>query len=361
MKLPSLSLAFPAYNEEANVAKTIETALRVGQKVADEIEVIVVNDGSWDRTKAIVEEFVSLDSRVQLVDHPKNKGYGQSVWDGLRAATKEWVFFSDTDLQFDLDEIERLVEFTPDFDIILGVRTPRRDPFMRLANARMWHVFIRLLFGLKVKDIDCAFKLFRRSVLSEVTISSGGAVFSTELLLRLQKKGHLFKEIPVSHLPRQAGTQTGAKLKVIVRAFREVFLLYRQTDLGNPLYRDLFKFGATGLASTVVDFGILNVAVQLFHINLLVATFLGFLGGSTNGYLMNNAWTYKRLGKQAKTKGLVQYSLVGLVGLLLTEWIVSLLSVHGSLNYNISKLIAVAIVFFWNFFGNRFWTFRDKS
>lgn len=360
MKLSSLSLAFPAYNEEANVGRAIETALKVGEQVADDVEVIVVNDGSRDRTKEIIEQYAAVDPRVRLIDHPVNKGYGQTVWDGLKAARKDWIFFTDADLQFDLKEITRLIEFTPDFQIILGIRSPRRDPLIRLANAKMWNLFVRLLFGVKVSDIDCAFKLFARDTLTDLEIKTGGATFSTELMLRLQKKGHLFKEVPVTHLPRTAGKQTGANAKVIARAFKEVFLLYRTTDLGVPLYRDLLKFGVVGLISTVLDLAALNLFFVGLNTNIYWATFAGFVVGSLNGYFLNNAWTYKRLGKEAKASGLIKYTLISAVGLALTEGIMHFFSVEAGVNYNISKLIAVGVVFFWNFFGNRFWTFRNS-
>lgn len=361
MKLSSLSLVFPAYNEAANVTATINQALKVGEDVAADIEVIIVNDGSRDQTKALVVASAKRDRRVRLINHPVNKGYGQTVWDGLQAAAKDWVFFSDADLQFDLQEIERLIEFSGEYDIILGARSPRRDPFIRLANAKMWNIFIRLLFGLKVRDVDCAFKLFRREVLSDIAITSGGATFSAELLLHLQKKGHLFKEVPVSHLPRQAGAQSGANLKVIARAFHEVFLLYRRTDLGHPLSRDLLKFGVIGVIITVLDLAALNLAYLGLDVSIYWATFIGFLVGTVSGYFLNNRWTYRRLGRPARVTRLFRYGVVGAIGLIITEGIMLFLTGQLEWQYNLSKLLAVAIVFFWNFFGNRLWTFQPNQ
>ncbi|MCR4277976.1 MAG: bifunctional glycosyltransferase family 2/GtrA family protein, partial [Candidatus Berkelbacteria bacterium] len=296
MKLPSLSLVFPAYNEEANIAKTVETALEAGGAVANEVEVIVVNDGSKDRTRDIVLEISKHDPRVRLVDNPQNMGYGQTVWNGLKSATKEWVFFSDSDLQFDLKEISQFVPYSSNHMVIVGYRAPRRDPFIRILNAKGWNALVRFLFGLKIKDLDCAFKLFHRSVLKDLKIQSGGATFSAELMTRLQKKGLIFKEIPVTHLPRTAGSQTGANFKVIIRAFRELVKLYRTSGLGRTLYRDVFLFGMIGIVNTILDIAVLNLFFLEFKTSIYVATLIGYLVGSVNGYLMNNHWTYRRLG-----------------------------------------------------------------
>lgn len=361
MKLPSLSFVFPAYNEEPNVRPLVAAVLKLAPTVAKDFEIIVVNDGSKDKTKATVLALAKKDKRIRLVDNPQNMGYGQTVWNGMRAATKEWVFFSDADLQFDLSELKNLVPHSKDFDVVVGYRVKRRDPFIRLVNAKSWNIFIRLLLGVKIKDLDCAFKLFRRQVLDDLKITAGGATFSAELVARLQKKGLVFKEVPVTHRPRQAGSQSGAKFKVIIRAFKEVFRLYRTTDLGNPSIGDLWRFAVVGLISTIIDIAALNIAYRLLHANLYLATFIGFLLGSINGYLLNNAWTYQRLRKRAHTFGLVKYTVIGLIGLGLTELIIDWLAVRSGVNYNLSKLVAVAVVFFWNFFGNRWWTFQEKD
>jgi glycosyltransferase involved in cell wall biosynthesis len=361
MKLPSLSLAFPAYNEEANIAKTVKTALEAGSAVANDVEVIIVNDGSRDKTRDIVLELSKHDARVRLIDNPKNMGYGQTVWNGLKSATKEWVFFSDSDLQFDLSEISKLVPFSHSHKVIVGYRAPRRDPFIRILNAKSWNALVRLMFGLKIKDLDCAFKLFHRSVLENLKIQSGGATFSAELMTRLQKKGLVFKEIPVTHLPRTAGSQTGASFKVILRAFRELTKLYRTSGLGKTIYRDVFLFGVIGVVNTILDIAVLNLFYLDFKSSIYVATFLGYLVGSVNGYLMNNKWTYRRLEEKAKISGLIQFSIVSAVGLGATEVIMYLLSTQSGVNYNLSKIVAVVAVFFWNFFANRYWTFRAKA
>jgi glycosyltransferase involved in cell wall biosynthesis len=164
---------------------------------------------------------------VRLVQHPQNRGYGDTLATGFAAATKELVFMTDGDAQFDLSEINKLLPLVEQgADMAIGYRSPRVDPPMRLLNALGWNLLIRLLFGYVARDVDCAFKLFRRAILNDVKIQSGGATFSTELLVRTRRAGYIIKEVPVKHLPRTAGRATGARLSVIVRAFRELITFY---------------------------------------------------------------------------------------------------------------------------------------
>ena len=225
-RLPSLSMVFPAYNEEANVAETIRQALDVGARVSDVFEVIIINDGSRDRTGDIAESWAKNDSRVRVIHHAPNQGYGGAVWSGLQAARYDYVFWSDADLQFDLRELSTLIAFVPDSDVVLGYRAKRQDPFLRLLNAKGWNMLNRFLFGLKLKDVDCAFKLFKAEVIKNVPVISRGAMLSVELLVRLMRRGVRFQEVPVTHLPRVAGSPTGAKLSVIFRALREMLCVF---------------------------------------------------------------------------------------------------------------------------------------
>jgi len=241
----SLSITFPAYNEEANIEKSVREAIHVASDLTDDFEVIVVDDGSKDRTGEIADRLALENKNVKVIHHNPNQGYGAAVWDGLKAATKDLVFFTDADLQFDLSEIKKLWEVmdvesrrdgTPHQSAeggsgawaVLGYRAPRVDPFMRKLNAFGWKILNRLAFGLKVKDIDCAFKLFRREVFEKVQPKSRGAMFSAELLIRMQRAGMKWVEVPVKHLPRVAGSPTGAKLSVILRAFSEFKNVWRE-------------------------------------------------------------------------------------------------------------------------------------
>ncbi len=222
----SLSILFPAYNEEANIEETICQAKAVAEKITTDYEIIVVNDGSKDLTADIVDLLAHNDSHIKVVHHSPNQGYGAAVWSGIQAAKGDYVFFTDADLQFDLSELTKLVEHVPAHDIVIGYRAKRMDPFIRLVNAKGWNVLNRILFGLKVKDIDCAFKLFKRDIVKDLPVQSRGAMLSAELLIRLQRQGIVFKEVPVTHLPRVAGSPTGAKLSVIFRAFKEMLKVF---------------------------------------------------------------------------------------------------------------------------------------
>ncbi|HVM33367.1 MAG TPA: glycosyltransferase family 2 protein, partial [bacterium] len=212
--------------EEANVENMVKAAQAVLPEVAEKWEIIPVNDGSKDKTGEIIDRLAKEDPHVKPVHHEKNRGYGGAVISGLKASTLDLIFFTDGDLQFDLREITLLLERLDEGDLILGYRKNRRDPFHRKLNAFLWGSLVKFLFGFKVRDVDCAFKLIKRKVLDKIEVTAGGAMVSTELLARAHKAGFKFVEVGVTHLPRQAGTQTGANLKVILRAFKELFKLY---------------------------------------------------------------------------------------------------------------------------------------
>jgi glycosyltransferase involved in cell wall biosynthesis len=227
-----LSLVFPMFDEEANVGILLRTALALAPRLADDFELIVVDDGSRDGSAEVVRAIQRTDARVRLLHHPRNRGYGAALRSGLRAARGELVFFSDADLQFDLAEIEHLLAHTDEFDIVAGHRSPRRDPAGRRVLAWGWGLLVRALFGLRVRDIDCAFKIFRRPVLDALEMASIGAFVNTEILVRAKRAGFRIREVPVSHRPRPAGRAKGASPRVILRAVVELSLLYR--DLKRP-------------------------------------------------------------------------------------------------------------------------------
>ncbi len=224
-RLPSLSIFLPCYNEEGNVERVVRAALAAAQQIADRYEVIVVDDGSRDRTGEIADGLAAELPAVRAVHNRPNLGYGGAVVRGLTEARMDWIFFTDGDGQFDLAEIPRLVGLLDRCDVAVGYRIHRADPWPRRINAYCWGVLVRALFDLDVRDIDCAFKLLPRRLVQQISLHSRGALISTELLARAQRLGCRIAEVGVRHYPRTAGKQTGANVSVIARAFWELFKL----------------------------------------------------------------------------------------------------------------------------------------
>jgi glycosyltransferase involved in cell wall biosynthesis len=223
--IESLTVALPAYNEAANIEAMVhEIYEKVGPLVGD-LEVIVVNDGSADGTGRILARLAEEDARLRVIEHPVNLGYGAAVRDGIWAASKAYVFFTDSDRQFDLTELARLAARLDEADMVIGYRHARSDPWHRRLFGHGWSWLVNLLFGYVARDVDCAFKLFSRRVIEQVQVESTGATFSAEFLARAKRAGFTSVEEPVSHYPRQAGSQTGARPDVILRAFRELVKL----------------------------------------------------------------------------------------------------------------------------------------
>lgn len=221
-EMPSISVVLPAYNEEANVGQAVRKAMEAVAAHTSDYEVIVVDDGSRDRTSEVVQAIIEEHPQVRLVRHKVNRGYGGALRSGFEAATKELIFFTASDNQYDLSEIGRLLPLIISADIVTGFRSHRRDSLLRRLYAWAWNALVNLLFGYLSRDIDCAFKLFRRKVLEEVTLTSSGAMIDTELLAGARRRGFRIQEVAVSHFPRQVGHQTGADPWVVLRAFRDL-------------------------------------------------------------------------------------------------------------------------------------------
>ncbi|HYX48609.1 MAG TPA: glycosyltransferase family 2 protein, partial [Ktedonobacteraceae bacterium] len=191
-------------------------------------EIVVVNDGSTDRTGEIVAALADAHSHIRLVTHATNEGYGSSLVSGFATATKELVFFMDSDGQFDIRDLEEFFPLIDTYDAVVGYRVDRQDSWMRKLNAWGWKQLVGWVLGVHVRDVDCAFKLLHTEFLHQHPLETRGAMINAELLYRLQRAGCSYKEVGVIHLPRLHGQATGAKLSVILRAFRELFLLARK-------------------------------------------------------------------------------------------------------------------------------------
>lgn len=225
---PDLSLVFPIFDEEANVAPLLEAAHNTASRLTPDYEIILVDDGSRDGSAAVIDEWCARNPRSRVVRHASNTGYGAALRSGLREARGHWIFFSDADLQFDLSEIELLLAHTHEYDIVAGYRARRSDPIHRRVIAFVWGMIVRVLFGLRVRDIDCAFKVFRREVIEAIPIESIGAFVNTEILVRARAHDFSIHQVPVSHRERRHGEQTGARPRVMLRAIIELSKLYRE-------------------------------------------------------------------------------------------------------------------------------------
>jgi glycosyltransferase involved in cell wall biosynthesis len=225
----SISAFFPLYNEAENVEELTRRALAVLPTLVEDFEVILVNDGSRDRTGELADAIAAREPRVKVVHHSVNRGYGAALKSGFAAATRELVFFTDGDLQFDLAELELCLRAFEGCDIVAGYRLQRQDPLQRKLNAALWNALVRLTLDLRIRDVNCAFKLFRRSTVEALgPLEADGAMLSAELMTRLQRSGARLREIGVHHYPRPRGQQTGAKAGVILKAFRELLALRKK-------------------------------------------------------------------------------------------------------------------------------------
>ena len=228
-RLPELSYFFPAHNEEGNVEALVRDALEALPALAERFEIIVVDDGSRDRTGQLADALADAHPEVvRVVHHPTNQGYGAALRSGFRAARFDWVGFTDGDRQFAVADLGRLTAriAEPDQpDVVVGFRIRRADPLIRTLYARSYRLANRIFFGLRVTDVDCACKLYRRTALRGLRVESGGAFFSAELLIKLRAAGRSVVEVGVPHYARTVGSPTGARPSVILRAVRDFWSL----------------------------------------------------------------------------------------------------------------------------------------
>lgn len=228
--IPSLSIFFPAYNEEENIKSTVEKARKVLEKITQRWEIIIINDGSKDRTGEIADKLAASDKRIRVITHNPNRGYGATLKSGFYNSKFPWIAFTDSDGQFDFGEIVNFTEKQRETaaDVVIGYYKKRQVSKLKILTSKMWEIAVWILFGLKVKDIDCGFKLVSRKVIDSIPKlqSERGAFISSEFLIKARKKGFKIVEIPVTHYPRLKGAGTGRNLNVIVKSFIDLFKLW---------------------------------------------------------------------------------------------------------------------------------------
>ncbi len=219
----SISVVLPAYNEEAVIATTVRKVFLALSRMVADFEILVVNDGSKDRTGAIVAAIAEQEPRVRLITHQVNQGAGAALVSGFTRASKAYTFYMDADGQFDINDLVRLLPYLSEYDGVFGYRFARQDPWIRKFNAWGWNQVVRFVFNLRVRDIDCAFKIFRTDYFRQVVLEARGALLLTEVVYKFARAGYNYTEVAVRHLPREGGSSTGAKPGVILRAFKELF------------------------------------------------------------------------------------------------------------------------------------------
>jgi glycosyltransferase involved in cell wall biosynthesis len=226
----SVSVFFPCYNEGECVERLVVKAVEVLGEVCSDFEVIIVDDGSSDATREISDRLSDDIAEVRVIHHETNSGYGSALQSGFRGATKELVFYTDGDGQFDIAEMPGLFGLIDDYDIVSCYRLDRKEGLIRKLNAFCWGKLVCFVFGMKVRDIDCAFKLFKRSIFDDIEMQSTGALIDAEILARSLKKGYTLVQRGVHHFPRTAGSSTGANISVIFRAFKELLRLGKEIN-----------------------------------------------------------------------------------------------------------------------------------
>jgi glycosyltransferase involved in cell wall biosynthesis len=221
-----ISAILPAFNEEGALAGTVAALRTVLRGLGRPFEIIVVDDGSRDGTGDLADRLAREDAALRVVHHPRNLGYGAALKSGFAAARLDWLFLMDADGQFDPAELPTFVSAAGGADFVVGYRPSRADPAHRTLYAKVWARLMSILLGVGVRDVDCAFKLMRRSYLDGMPLEAGGAFLSAEMLAKARRMGARFVELPVRHLPRRAGTSTGGSLRVLLRAFAEMGRLW---------------------------------------------------------------------------------------------------------------------------------------
>lgn len=230
--IKEISVFLPTFNEEGSIEGVVLGVKKVLEKTAEKWEIIVVNDGSMDGTRGIVEKLSGKDERIRVISHEVNSGYGASLQTGFYNAKYNWISFIDSDGQFDFGEIGKFIEKQKETnaDLVIGYYKKRKVSFTKILTSKVWETFIYILFGLKVHDIDCGFKLISKGVIEKIPHleSERGAFISSELLIKAKKKGFKFAEVPVTHYPRLQGKGTGRKLNVIIKSFLDLFRLWKR-------------------------------------------------------------------------------------------------------------------------------------
>jgi len=231
-KISGLSIFFPAYNDGGTIPSMVLTAQIAAREVTDDYEIIVVNDGSQDHTPLVLAELEKQIPQLRVIRHPQNKGYGAALRTGFASASKEWIFYTDGDAQYNPLELPLLVEaLRDDVDVVNGWKISRNDPFIRVLLGNIYNLGVKLVFGIRLKDVDCDYRLIRRSIFSAIELESNTGSICVEMIKKIQDAGFKFAEVPVSHYHRQYGHSQFFNWRRLLRTARQLIILWRKLVL----------------------------------------------------------------------------------------------------------------------------------
>ena len=223
----SLSVFFPAYNDGGTIGSMVVAAVATAKKLTADYEIIVVNDGSTDSTRDVLEELDRLYPRLRVIHHPRNGGYGAALRTGFASATKDVIFYTDGDAQYDPREMTLLWQsLTPEVDFVNGYKISRSDPLYRIILGRLYHYLVKTLFGLHLRDVDCDFRLMRRRIFDQITLEKSSGVICLELMKKVQDISVLVTEVPVHHYHRAYGRSQFFNVRRILHTIMDVFKLW---------------------------------------------------------------------------------------------------------------------------------------
>jgi glycosyltransferase involved in cell wall biosynthesis len=226
-RTPGLSIFFPAYNDAGTIASLAIVAHMTARELVGDYEVIVVEDGSPDHTGALLDEMAKVYPWLKVVHHERNRGYGGALRSGFAAATKDLVFYTDGDAQYDPREMKELYQaFSDEVDFVNGYKISRNDPLHRVVIGRVYHWFVKLVFGLRLRDVDCDFRLMRRSIFEKVTLTRSSGVICVELMKKVQDHGYRIAQVPVHHFHRSYGKSQFFNFRRVARTLLDLSRLW---------------------------------------------------------------------------------------------------------------------------------------